>query len=334
MANSPVGSDSVSAQDVQIEPTPQPVIAQAPNPAQQSAPVQRLALYMKQGRPDPMWVAAQLNEHPDERAQMIQLLQTTVGNGFVQQVLAAEKGGGNTMPVKFQPDISTLSPTIADGTTLDGGALGTVVTSSATAKAEVDLGTVNATVTSAAAGQEQLMISAPIPLSSIHAGAMLPDEIAQITNVTKMNGIGGTVGWTVAGGILQLTLSGVQRTQALETTLFKLWLASGETIALQVKASTFHVDVSEMDRQEARDAIANEQKAVATEQSEKSTMAQQLLGAGKSTAPADASFDSEIASSESWLAKDQAALATAQTPRFVDVDASGNPIKQPTPAPK
>ena len=243
------------------DPGPDPV--QMPGPAQGPGPgTQRLALYLKQPRPDPLWVASQLRYYPAERAAMMALLQQTAGNSFVQQVIAADQGGTATSPITFEPDGSSLPAPMPDGKVVDGGALGPVTTASATEKAEVTLPSVDAAVTSVENMKPILTISPAIPLSAIHAGQMPPEEIAQITNVTMIAGIAGVVSFQIAAGVLQLTLAQVPGVTALKTTMFKLWLASGETIALSVKTSMFHLETGVMDRAGTSAEIANEQEVM------------------------------------------------------------------------
>jgi len=331
-----------TGEQLQQAPTPTTVSAPQPAPAspqigqQQGPGTQRLALYLKQPKPDPVWVAAQLRYYPDERVPMMALMQSTVGNSFVQRVIAADQGGTATAPITFEPDGSALPPTISDGTVVDGGSLGPVISASATAKAEVDLPSVEAAVTSVANMQQQLTISPAIPLAAIHAGQMLPADIAQITNVTMIGSVGGTVSYQVVNGVLQLALSGVSSVKALEATTFKLWLAYGQSIALTVKATMFHLETGVLDRGGTSAEIANEQQVIASERADEANAQKSALAAGHAINPSDqAWYDSHIASSQAWLDRDNQELAGEQGKRYVNLDANGSPINTaaPTSAP-
>ncbi len=267
---------------------------------------------------------------------MMALLQSTVGNSFVQQVIVAAQGGTASAPITFEPDGSALPPTIGDGTVVDGGSLGPVITASATAKAEVDLPSVEAAVTSVANMEQQLTISPSIPLSAIHAGQLLPADIAQITNVTAISGVGGAVSYQIVDGVLQLALSGVSSVKALTGTTFKLWLASGQSIALTVKAAMFHLETGVMDRGGTAAEIANEQQAITSERADEANAQKAELAAGHTIDPREqASYDSEIANAQAWLDRDNQELANEQGKRYINLDANGSPIKPaaPTSAP-
>ena len=220
--------------------------------------------------------------------------------------------------------LDTTSPTVAttaDGTVTDAGALGKVATSFATTGARVDLAQPAEAVVTAvdANANRSITVSATVPLSQIHANDITPEQIAQITNVTLFTGLEGTVSYRLVGDAIELTLAGISNVKEFNGTFFKLWLASGLSIALNVRAPSFHTDISEWERAGVRLQIAQEQQQIAQLREMEAT-------ASPSAAASEAGY---LASDEQRLAKDQQTLASMAGAKYVMLDTQGAEIKTP-----
>jgi hypothetical protein len=314
--------DLIMTQDttttVAPSPSPIPDATHAPVATPQAGGVQALNHLMSSGTPDPVAVAALVRKFPSDRTAMFASLQTRLGNAYVQQVvLALERG---TQPADEHQTITTIvplakqspAPAIDTGPQhYDGGILGPVTSESASTGAFVTLATpAEAIVTSVEGGRPRFSVAIAVPLADIHANNFTQDQLAAIANVTVMTGPGGTASYKLAGGILQITLAGAPSTNALNATTFKLWLAAGLSVALNVQVSRFHTDITEWTRAGDRSQIAQDQSSIQQlQQMSAATSAEYLPGAQQN------------------LAKDQQALANVQGPQYVMLDANGTPIK-------
>jgi hypothetical protein len=313
--------DLIMTQDTTttVAPTPSPgPDTLAPVATPQAGGVQALNHLMSAGTPDPVAVAALVRQFPSDRTAMFAALQTKLGNAYVQQVvLALERG---TQLSGAHPTITTIVPLATQSAKpavdtgpqhYDGGILGPVTSESATTGANVTLATpAEAIVTSVEGGRPRFSVAIAVPLADIHANNFTQDQLAAIANVTVMSGPGGTASYKLAGGILQITLAGAMSTNALNATTFKLWLAAGLSVALNVQVSRFHTDITEWTRAGDRSQIAQDQSSIQQlQQMSAATSAEYLPGAQQN------------------LAKDQQALAGVQSPQYVTLDANGMPIK-------
>ncbi len=302
-------------------------------PQHDSAGSQKLLNYLQQiPKPDALYVSNMLRQNPDDVNAMMTMLQSRVGNDFVQQVLAA----GKTLDQR--PTSGKSSPTAAvpapmvDGTVVDGGELGKIVSSSATTGADVTVARAEAVVTAVQAGNALLKITAAIPLSDIHANDVTPEMLSQITNVTLVGGLGGTLGYQVSGGILQLTLTGVTSVKALKLGRYKLWLDGGTTVLLKITSGAFRLEDSELNRVETRQEIAGEQQSSDMYQSQLAKMQKQpgTNGTMATQVQNDAmGYTQDIAREQTLIAAAEKKLAAEQAPDYVMLDSDGMPARGP-----
>ncbi len=292
--------------------------APATTPAPQPGPavgtgVQALSHLMAGPAPlDPNAVVALIHRYPQDRDAILFRLHSTLGNAFVQQVTAALAG-------------SQAAPPALDGVAQDGGALGaSVIVGAANASSHVTLDhPAEAAVTSVGAdGRPVFSISARVPFAQIQdsstaSAGITPAQLAQITNVSLMAGPGGAVSYHIDGSAVVLGLSGAMSANQLNATLFKFYLASGLTVAVQVHATAFHTETSEWTRAGDRDSIAQEQREIA--------IGQASLAAG------DGSSAAFVATEQTRLAGDQAKAAADAAPTYVMLDENGVPVAAPAP---